>query len=179
MRILFSASVSAATVLASVVCFATTDAEELLQARNAEFQQEIIEVAPGVHTAVGFGVSPTSMIVGESGLVIIDTQIDSTTAQAVLVEFRKITDKPVSGIILTHGHGDHTGGVGVFAAAGEDVQIWAREGFNQETRTLSEAGLTIQRVRGARQGGFLLDPDQRINNGVAGHWKLTQFGQIF
>ena len=163
----------------SIACNAATDAEKLLQSRNAEFKQEIIEVAPGVYTAVGFGVSPSSMIVGESGLVIIDTQIDATAAQAVLLEFRKISNKPVSGILLTHGHGDHTGGLGVFAAAGEDVQIWAREDFNQETRNLANAGLTIQRVRGARQGGFLLDPDQRINNGIAQAYYPKRGGEVF
>ncbi len=41
--------------LFSAVCFAATDGEMLLQARNAEFQQDVIEVAPGVYTAVGFG----------------------------------------------------------------------------------------------------------------------------
>lgn len=179
MKFLFGASIAAASMIFSMACFAATEAEKLLQTRSAEFEQNIIEVAPGVYTAVGFGVSPTSMIVGESGLVIIDTQIDTTTAQAVLAEFRKITEKPVSGIVLTHGHGDHTGGVGVFAAAGEDVQIWAREGFNQETRTLAEAGLTIQRVRGARQGGFLLEPEQRINNGVAKAHFPKRGGEVF
>lgn len=160
-------------------CFADNEAERLLKLRNAEFQQEVVQVAPDVYTAVGFGVSPTSMIVGKTGLVIIDTQIDTTTAKAVLSEFRKITDKPVRGIILTHGHGDHTGGVAVFAATGEEVQIWAREGFNQETRTLADAGLTIQRERGSRQGGFLLAPDQRINNGVAKAFYPQRGGEVF
>ena len=31
----------------------------------------------------------------------------------------------------------------------------------------TSAGLTIQNERGARQGGFKLPPEQRINNGVA------------
>lgn len=172
------------TILVALLCssgtsLAATDAEQLLQARSAEFRQEVIEVAPGVYTAVGFGVSPTSMVIGETGVVIVDTQIDPTAAQAVLAEFRQITDKPVSGIVLTHGHGDHTGGVGVFAAAGEDVQILAREDFNLETRTLADAGLTIQRVRGARQGGFLLNPEQRINNGVAKVYFPTRGGEVF
>lgn len=166
-------------VLFCISCFAASDAEKLLELRSAEFERDVIQVAPGVYTAVGFGVSPTSMVIGESGVVIIDTQIDPTAAQAVLAEFRQITDKPVSGIVLTHGHGDHTGGVGVFAAAGEDVQIWAREDFNLETRTLADAGLTIQRVRGARQGGFLLNPEQRINNGVAKVYFPTRGGEVF
>ena len=89
-----------------------TEAEKLLQARQAEFEKEIIEVAAGVYTAVGYGVSTTSMIVGDSGVVIIDAQIDRSAAQAVLAEFRKITDQPVEAIIFTHGHGDHTGGAG-------------------------------------------------------------------
>ncbi len=112
MRYLVSVITGAIGIVFCLSCFAANDLEVQLNARNAEFEQEVIQVAPGVYTAVGFGVSPTSMIVGESGVVIIDTQIDATTAQAVLAEFRKITDKPVSGILLTHGHGDHTGGVG-------------------------------------------------------------------
>lgn len=153
--------------LQALPAFAGNEPESMLQQRNAEFEPQVIKVAPDTYTAVGFGVSTTSMIVGERGIVIIDTQIDEPAARAVLTEFRKITDAPVKGIILTHGHGDHTGGVDVFAAAGEDVQIWARGGFNQESRALAEAGLTVQNQRGARQAGFLLDPEQRINNGVA------------
>ena len=168
-----------ASALMCLSCFAANEAESLLQSRNAEFQQEVIQVAPHVYTAVGFGVSPTSMIVGQSGVVIVDTQIEPSAAQSVLAEFRKITDKPVKGIVLTHGHGDHTGGAGVFAAAREDVQIWAREGFNQEARTLATAGLTIQKLRGARQGGFLLKPEQRINNGVAKAYFPSGGGEVF
>jgi uncharacterized sulfatase len=179
MRYLLNTVAGAISVLFCVSINAANDEEQLLQLRSAEFEQDVIEVASGVYTAVGFGVSPTSMIVGESGLIIIDTQIDTTTAQAVLAEFKKITNKPVSAIILTHGHGDHTGGVGVFAAAGNNVQIWAHEGFNQEARTLADAGLTIQRARGAGQGGFLLEPEQRINNGVAKAYFPKRGGEVF
>lgn len=179
MKFLTSIAIGAVTLILSVTGFAANESERLLKARSAEFLQEIIQVAPNVYTAVGFGVSPTSMIIGKRGVIIIDTQIDSAMAQAVLSEFRKITDKPVSGIVMTHGHGDHTGGVGVFAAAGQDVQIWTREGFNAENRTLADAGLTIQRARGARQGGFLLEPEQRINNGVAKAYFPKRGGEVF
>lgn len=179
MKTCISIALSVASFLYSGVSLASEDPQALLQARNAEFAKEVIEVAPNVYTAVGYGVSTTSMIVGESGLIIIDTQIDPPAATAVLAEFRKITDAPVKGIVLTHGHGDHTGGVQVFAAAGEDVQIWARQGFNQESSELVEAGLTIQRQRGARQGGFLLDPEQRINNGVAKVYFPQRGGESF
>ena len=105
---------------------AHTDAERLLQERDSEFEQAVIEVARGVYTAVGFGVSPSSMIVGETGVVIVDTQIDAPAARAVLDAFRAVTDAPVAAIVLTHGHNDHTGGLAVFAAeAAGSPEIWA------------------------------------------------------
>ena len=143
-----------------------TEAERLLNERQSEFDQAIIEVAEGVYTGVGFGVSPSSMIVGETGIVIVDTQIDVPAARGALAAFREITDLPVAAIVLTHGHADHTGGVSVFAAGGTP-EIWAGPDFGHETRWGTDAGLTVQRLRGARQAGFLLPPGQRINNGVA------------
>ena len=141
-------------------------ATELLQARNEEFREEVLQVADGVFVAVGFGVSPSSMIVGSDGIVIIDTMVDTASAARAFAEFRKITDKPVKGIIFTHGHGDHIGGASVFAE-GVTPEVWAHANFGAEENAFASAGLTIQQQRGARQGGFLLPPEQRINNGVA------------
>ena len=156
-----------------------TTAEQLLQGRLAEFQKDVIQTAPNVYTAVGFGVSPSSMIVGDSGLIIIDTQIDTTAAAEVLAEFQKISDLPVAAIILTHGHGDHTGGAAVFAAAGDNVSVWARQGYGSESQFMVDAGLKIQQARGARQGGFLLAPEQRIYNGVARVYFPKRGGAVF
>ena len=84
-----------------------TEASRLLQKRNSEFVQEVIKVTDNVYTAVGYSVQPVSMIIGDDGVVIIDTGIDIVSAENVLAAFKKITDKPVKAIILTHGHGDH------------------------------------------------------------------------
>ncbi len=92
--------------------------------------------------------------------------MDVVQAQPVAEAFRQITDKPVKAIVYTHGHGDHTGGAAVFIGA-KKPQIWALENFGSEDRPLSAAGLRIQQVRGARQGGFTLPDSQRINNGIA------------
>ncbi|NQT85582.1 alkyl/aryl-sulfatase, partial [bacterium] len=151
---------------------------KLLTARTAEFRKEVIKVTDGVYTAVGYAVSPVSMIVGTDGLIIVDTGMDTVSAKAVLSDFRKITDKPIRAIILTHGHGDHTGGLPVFVGEGKP-QVWARANFGAESSAFKSAGLTFQAVRGARQGGFKLPPEKRINNGVAQAYWPKRGGSVF
>lgn len=155
-----------------------SEATKLLKARSAEFRKEIILVADNIYTAVGYGVSPVSIIIGEKGLVIVDTGIDVSLGKEIRDDIRKITDKEVKAIIFTHGHGDHTTGAAAFMDS-PDVQVWAREGYGIEGRFAAEAGLMIQKQRGAKQGGFLLPREQRINNGVARAYYPSRSGEVF
>ena len=155
-----------------------SDATKLLKARNAEFREEVIKVTDGVYTAVGFSVSPSSMIVGTDGIVIVDTMMDTDGASKALAAFRKITDKPVKAIIFTHAHGDHTGGARAFVG-NDKPQVWARSNFGAEGGAFADSGLTIQNARGASQGGFKLPPEQRINNGVAKADYPKRGGEVF
>ena len=142
------------------------DPSRLLISRNAEFNKEILRVSDNVYTAVGYAVSPVSMIVGPQGIVIIDAGLDVASSREIRADFRRIVDKPVKAIIFTHGHPDHTHGASAFMDS-SDVQVWAREGFPHEQHTLESAGILIQKKRGKKQAGFMLSPEQRINNGIA------------
>ena len=167
-------------LLAAPLWAEDSPATKRLKARTAEFRKDVIRVADDVYTAVGYAVSPVSMIVGVDGVIIVDTGMDAVSAKAVLADFRKITDKPVRAIIFTHSHGDHTGGAGVFTAASDGkVQIWARANFGAESKALTSVGLTINNVRGARQAGFKLPPAKRINNGVAQAYWPKRGGSVF
>ena len=175
-NLLFTALAALAT--SSISSAQDSDATRLLKERSAEFQEDVIKVAHNVYVAVGFGVSPSSMIVGTDGVIIVDTMIDMDSAARALAAFRKITDKPVKGIIFTHSHGDHISGASAFIGA-EPPQVWARDNFGAEARTFSGAFMTIQNVRGARQGGFKLPPEKRINNGVAKAYYPKRGGEVF
>ena len=147
-----------------------TAATKQLKERTRALLPTITQVSKSVYCASGYSPSNISMIVGTDGIVIVDTGMFPDDARAVMKEFRKVTQLPVMGVILTHGHGDHTGGLRAFmevGANGSKPTVYGRSPFNTEGDAFKSAGLTINGLRGARQGGFLLPPEKRINNGIA------------
>ena len=60
-------------------------------------------------------------LVGEE-VVVVDAGGDAATGKALLDKIQETTaGKPIRYLIITHAHGDHAGGTGVFVAAGADV----------------------------------------------------------
>ena len=155
---------------------------EQLRAHSAEFAKTVFNVGGGVYTAVGYAASNSSMIVGDDGVIIVDTTEGTGAASNILAEFRKITDKPVRAIIYTHGHRDHISGASVFAEDGEP-DIYARANLASE---LVEGGdrpyptkLMIARTK--RQFGIGLEYEtELINLGLGpGDRPLEGLGQGF
>ena len=142
-----------------------TSAESLLREHSNEFRREIIEITDGVYMASGYGASNSAMIVGESGLIIVDTKESKSAARAVLEEFRAISELPVRAIIYTHGHVDHTSGTTEFLGDGE-LEIYGRAGFRDNLLPDSDLG-AISFARTSRQFGFFLDSEEFINMGTA------------
>jgi cyclase len=50
----------------------------------------------------------TAVLVGESGVLLVDTKLRDW-GERIMEKVRTVTDKPVTTIINTHTHGDHTG----------------------------------------------------------------------
>ncbi|WP_460514513.1 alkyl sulfatase dimerization domain-containing protein [Cyclobacterium sediminis] len=151
-----------------------TEATRLLQEHNKEFVPEIFKFGEKVHFAVGYDVSNVAMIEGETGIIIIDAGMSPIRMEALRLKFREITNKPIKGILITHGHGDHFGGIQAFLDEGSNPQVWGRSGalgndtgFNIEANAGEKAGLTYGNVRGGRQAGIILPDSIHINNGVA------------
>lgn len=89
------------------------------------------EVAPGVHVYFGEPVqmddSPDGrianlgVVIGNGSLAVIDTGVSRRQGQELYAAIRRLTDLPVSHVILTHMHPDHTLGTSVFREAGAGV----------------------------------------------------------
>ena len=78
---------------------------------------ERIEVAPG-SWLVRFPIVNAAFFETEKGVVVVDTGM-AAAGPVLLEQIREVTDKPIDGIIITHGHVDHLTGLWAFEAANE------------------------------------------------------------
>ena len=139
----------------------------LVHHNQTQFPKSVVELKPGIWTAVGFAASTQHLIEGESTVTIIDTSESTGAAENVLGEFRKRTDKPVGRILYTHSHRDHVSGATVFSE-GRDVPILADAAFSSDLVAQDEAVIAPNAALGRRtqaQFGIGLSPDQRISLG--------------
>ncbi len=112
------------------VCFATASAADDL------FSFEFEELAPGVWA----GVRPdgprypvmgnTTFVISDEGVVVFDGGGMPAMAEQIIDKVRSITDKPVTHVVVSHWHGDHSFGVYRFAEEFPSVQFVAHEFTN-------------------------------------------------
>jgi len=67
----------------------------------------------------------STIIVSDEDVFVVDTHINPAVARAVIVKIREITDKPVTHVINTHWHDDHTNGNHAYRLAFPEAQIIA------------------------------------------------------
>lgn len=152
------------------VAYAGTQVEpklalEMLNGQEEQFQQQIVKVSDNVYTAVGYHGANTSMIVGDDGVIIVDTLMGPESAANALKALRKYSDKPVKAIIYTHSHGDHIGGATAFAG-NDNPEIYATKNFGSAEGVTKAVG-PIKMKRGVRQFGRVLPQAEATNRGLA------------
>jgi glyoxylase-like metal-dependent hydrolase (beta-lactamase superfamily II) len=128
-------------------------AREKLRAQSNEFRNEVIRVADGVYVAVGYSASNVILIQGSTGSIIVDTATDPVAARAIRTAFGDLLRAPVSAIIYTHSHPDHTGGARVFAGT-DRPEILSHQRVVEAVPDIGRAG---------RDGG---DDDRRNEAGA-------------
>ena len=80
----------------------------------------IEKVKDNLYMVPGGGAGNTAVFVTANGVVLVDTKL-ADWGQAILDQVKTVTDKPVTHIINTHTHGDHTGSNDFFPASVEIV----------------------------------------------------------
>ncbi|MEV4352795.1 alkyl sulfatase dimerization domain-containing protein [Nonomuraea sp. NPDC049625] len=91
-------------------------------------RQGLYEVAEGVYQVRGLDLSNMTLAEGERGVLVIDPLVSTECAAAALRLYREHRgERPVTGVVYTHSHVDHFGGVR--GVTGGGVPILAPEGF--------------------------------------------------
>lgn len=141
-----------------------------LAAHTAEFAPpKVYEPAPGVFSAVGYGIANSIMVVGKSGVVIIDTTDSLDEAKKVWAEFEpKAGGKPIVGVIYTHNHNDHISGAKGFPLTPK-TKIIAQADLLREAAKWNGVAAPAIAVRAARMYGVFLPkgtPDGFVSVGI-------------
>ncbi|MEE2030920.1 alkyl sulfatase dimerization domain-containing protein [Rhodococcus sp. CC-R104] len=75
-------------------------------------QQGLFEVTDRIYQVRGLDLSNMTLVEGDKGVVVVDPLISAETAAAALALYREHRgDRPVTGVIYSHSHLDHFGGV--------------------------------------------------------------------
>ncbi|HTL02705.1 MAG TPA: MBL fold metallo-hydrolase [Vicinamibacterales bacterium] len=94
------------------------------------------QLKPDVWVAVGGGGNST-IIVGRTGVIVVDAKQTEAGAKDLLAQIAKITPKPVTTVFLTHSDGDHVNGLVAYPAG---VKVIAHENNKKEQEAALAAG---------------------------------------
>ncbi|MEV0598805.1 alkyl sulfatase dimerization domain-containing protein [Streptomyces sp. NPDC050315] len=141
----------------------------------------LFEVVEGIYQVRGFDLSNMTVVEGDRGILVIDPLISAETAAAALDLYRAHRgERPVTGVLYTHSHVDHFGGVkGVISeeevAAG--MPVIAPEGFLAHAVSENVYAGTAMARRAAYMYGAVLPKGERGQVG-AGLGQTTSTGSV-
>jgi glyoxylase-like metal-dependent hydrolase (beta-lactamase superfamily II) len=75
------------------------------------------ELGPGLYAYTAEGDPNSGIIVGDDGVMVIDTQATPAMAEEVIARVAKVTDKPIKYVLLTHYHAVRVLGASAFKGA--------------------------------------------------------------
>ncbi len=89
----------------------------------------VTKIKDNVYWAQGGAGSNDGIIVGKTGVIVVDTKTTPDSEKDVIAEIAKITPKAVNTAIITHSDGDHVNGLAAFPAG---LTIIAQENCKKE-----------------------------------------------
>lgn len=110
-------------------------------------ERNITKLADGVYeirhpdAPDGFPQGNTLVIIGDRGTLVVDSGFLPSSTRLDIEQIRKWTDKPVTYLVNTHWHFDHTMGNGLYVAAFPSVQVVAQKEMQKLIRDVNPGAL--------------------------------------
>jgi glyoxylase-like metal-dependent hydrolase (beta-lactamase superfamily II) len=95
------------------------------------------QLTSDVWAGLGGAGGNSTIIIGKTGVIVVDAKTSEAGAKDLLAEIAKITPKPVTTAIITHSDGDHVNGLAAFPAG---IKIIAHENNKKEQEAALAAG---------------------------------------
>ena len=147
---------------------------DLIQ-HTKEFEKRVYSYENGLHIAVGYGIANSIMIEGVDGNIIIDASDSVAEAEEVYSHFSKINSSPITAIIYTHNHGDHTFGAAYYYNLEEEKpMVIAHESTSHYVERIMGILNPIISKRSSRMFGTELPADKVINVGIGPYLGVSQ-----
>jgi glyoxylase-like metal-dependent hydrolase (beta-lactamase superfamily II) len=74
------------------------------------------QLKPNIYWVEGSG-GNSAVIVGNNGVIVVDTKTTAAADAELIADVAKITPKPITTVILTHSDGDHVNGLASFPSS--------------------------------------------------------------
>jgi glyoxylase-like metal-dependent hydrolase (beta-lactamase superfamily II) len=114
-------------------------------AAGADKLFDLKPVAQGVYAAIANPAFRTNcnsaIILLDDSVLVVDTQSKPSAAEALIGEIKKLTDKPVKYVVITHFHGDHTQGAQAYVKKWPSVEIISSAGTRDSIEQRGNARL--------------------------------------
>jgi cyclase len=95
------------------------------------------QLKPDVWAGLGGAGGNSTIIIGKTGVIVVDAKQTEAGAKDLLAEIAKITPKPVTTAIITHSDGDHVNGLAAFPSG---IKIIAHANNKKEQEAALAAG---------------------------------------
>tara|TARA_B100002019_G_scaffold291573_1_gene312123 strand:- start:987 stop:2672 length:1686 start_codon:yes stop_codon:yes gene_type:complete len=143
------------------------DNNEDLKNLSLEFAENIYQPHPDIVVAVGYGLANSIMIIGEKENFVIDTMGGIETAEKIINDFTSYSDNPISTIVYTHFHADHTLGAQAFLDRYPNLDVISHEDTVEEFEQFFGIKRDIIGTRSGKMFGLILkNKDKAETNGI-------------
>jgi len=139
-------------------------------AHGIPLERALHKVTDRIYCQIGSSMGNATIVLGDKGMIVVDTADCIEQSQEQLADFRTVTDRPVSALIYTHSH--YALGAGTYVPEGQNTQlpIYAHKDILTVLSRTAGDLTPFSTRRAAMQFGFFLPydgPDAMPNQGLA------------